>query len=68
MLVLVPQNKLMEEMGGRGFEMRSLASVLQAHGARGDRVRGSETHSALVQDKLVVLEEASMCHHGSSPR
>lgn len=60
MLVLVPQNKLMEEMGGRGFEMRSLASVLQAHGVRGDRVRGSETLSALVQDKLVVLEEASM--------
>ncbi|MET0377253.1 MAG: MobF family relaxase, partial [Rhizorhabdus sp.] len=39
MLVLVPQNKLMEEMGGRGFEMRSLASVLQVHGNRGDRVR-----------------------------
>ncbi|GAA3722831.1 MobF family relaxase [Sphingomonas cynarae] len=60
MLVLVPQNKLMEEMGGRGFEMRSLASVLQAHGDRGDRVRGNEALSALVQGKLVVLEEASM--------
>lgn len=60
MLVLVPQNKLMEEMAGRGFEMRSLASVLQTHGDRGGRVRPSDALGTLVQGKLVVLEEASM--------
>lgn len=60
MLVLVPQNKLMEEMGERGFEMRSLASVLQAHGDRGARPRAGAALSALIEGKLVVLEEASM--------
>ncbi len=60
MLVLVPQNKLMEEMGGRGLEMRSLASVLQAHGNRAGRTRPSDALSTLVRDKLIVLEEASM--------
>jgi hypothetical protein len=60
LLVLVPQNKLMEEMAGRGLEMRSLASVLQAHGRSDGRARTSETLSTLMAGKIVVLEEASM--------
>lgn len=60
LLVLVPQNKLMEEMAGRGLEMRSLASVLQAHGRSNGRARTSETLSTLMAGKIVVLEEASM--------
>lgn len=60
MLVLVPQNKLIEDLTGRGLEVRSLASVLQAHGSREKAARSSEQLSALMKGKVVVLEEASM--------
>lgn len=60
MLVLVPQNKLIEDLAGKGLAVRSLESVLQAHGNRGGRARVDEAARALLGGRIVVLEEASM--------
>ena len=60
MLVLVPQNKLMDDLTGRGLEVRSLASVLKEHASRVGPAKPNEQLSALMKGKVVVLEEASM--------
>lgn len=60
LLVLVPQNKLMDDLTARGLEVRSLASVLLAHGARSGSPKASDELAALMKGKVVVLEEASM--------
>lgn len=60
MIVLVPQNKLIEDLAGKGLEVRSLASVLQTHGNHGARPRIDDAARELLGGKLVVLEEASM--------
>ncbi|MDK8188319.1 MULTISPECIES: MobF family relaxase [Sphingomonas] len=60
MLVLVPQNKLLDDLTGRGLEVRSLASVLKEHGSRAGPAKPNEQLSALMKGKVVVLEETSM--------
>lgn len=60
MIILVPQNKLIEDLAGRGLQVRSLASVLQAYGNHGGRPRIDDAARDLLGGKLVVLEEASM--------
>jgi conjugative relaxase-like TrwC/TraI family protein len=59
-LVLVPQNKLIEDLAGQGLAVRSLESVLQAHGGRSGRPRAYEAARELLGGRIVVLEEASM--------
>ncbi|MDN8926671.1 AAA family ATPase, partial [Staphylococcus aureus] len=54
MLVLVPQNKLLDDLTGRGLEVRSLASVLKEHGSRAGPAKPNEQLSALMKGKVVV--------------
>ncbi|MDX7324758.1 AAA family ATPase, partial [Providencia rettgeri] len=56
----VPQNKLLDDLTGRGLEVRSLASVLKEPGSRAGPAKPNEQLSALMKGKVVVLEEASM--------
>lgn len=63
LLVLVPQNKLIEDLAEKGMAVRSLESVLEAYGNRGARPRLDDTGRDLLAGKLVILEEASMVSH-----
>lgn len=63
MLVLVPQNKLIEDLAEKGIAVRSLEAVLQSYGNRGGRPRLDEAGRNLLAGKLVILEEASMVSH-----
>ena len=59
-LFLTTQASLVAEMRENGLDAHTLASVLVAHADRAGRTSPSEGGRALLQDRLVIVEEASM--------
>ncbi len=59
-LFLTSQASLVAEMRESGLDAHTLASVLVAHADRAGRMSPGERGRALFEDRLVIVEEASM--------